>query len=41
VYYSYAFTPWFFLTGDVQYISPPRNNFEDALILGLRANIRF
>ncbi len=41
VYYSYAVTPWFFLTGDVQYISPPRNALEDAFILGLRANIRF
>lgn len=40
-YYSYAVTPWFFLTGDVQYIDPTRRNFEDAFILGLRANIRF
>ena len=41
VYYSYAVTPWFFLTGDVQYIDPPRKSVEDSLILGLRANIRF
>jgi len=41
VYYSYAVTPWFFLTGDVQYIDPPRESVEDSLILGLRANIRF
>jgi porin len=40
-YYSYAVTPWFFFTGDVQYISPPRSTVADALVLGLRANIRF
>ena len=40
-YYSYAVTPWFFLAGDVQYISQPRDKIEDAFILGLRANIRF
>ena len=40
-YYSYAVTPWFFLAGDVQYISQPRDRVGDALILGLRANIRF
>lgn len=41
VYYSYAFTPWFYLTADLQYIRPPRSTFEDAFIAGLRANIRF
>ena len=41
VYYNYAATPWFFLTGDVQYIDPPRKSVEDSLNLGLRANIRF
>ncbi len=40
-YYSYAVTPWFFLTGNVQYVSPPRSTVADALLLGLRANIRF
>lgn len=39
VYYSYAVTPWFHFTGDLQYINPPRE--ENALIAGLRANIRF
>jgi porin len=40
-YYSYAITPWFHLTGDVQYISPANQNFGDALFLGLRAGLRF
>ena len=40
-YYRYAVTPWFFLTGDVQYIDPPRGSVEDPFVLGLRANIRF
>jgi porin len=41
LYYSYAVTPWLFITADVQYILPPRNTFENALIAGLRANLRF
>jgi porin len=41
MYYSYAVTPWFYLTGDLQYISPPRSSVEDAFIVALRANIRF
>ena len=40
VYYSLAVTPWFFITGDLQYIDPARDSVERALILGLRANIR-
>ncbi len=40
-YYSYAVTPWFHLTGDVQYVSPANQSFSDALFLGLRAGIRF
>lgn len=40
-YYSYAVTPWFHLTGDVQYVSPANQDFSDALFLGLRAGIRF
>lgn len=40
-YYSYAITPWFNLTGDVQYVEPANRDFSDALFLGLRAGIRF
>jgi porin len=40
-YYSYAVTPWFFITGDLEYIDPPHNVMENAFIAGLRANIRF
>ena len=40
-YYSYAVTPWFNLTADVQYIAPPRSTTENAFIATLRANIRF
>jgi porin len=41
VYYSYSVTPWFYMTGDFQFIDPPRNVRENAVIAGLRANIRF
>ena len=41
VYYSFAVTPWFFVTGDLEYIAPPRASLENAFIAGLRANIRF
>jgi porin len=41
VYYSYAVTPWFYMTGDLEFIDPPREVRENAVIAGLRANIRF
>ena len=41
IFYSYAVTPWFFLTGDLQYIAPPRESLDNAFIAGLRANVRF
>lgn len=41
VYYSFAVTPWFFVTGDLEYIAPPRTSLENAFIAALRANIRF
>jgi porin len=41
VYYSFAVTPWFFVAGDLEYIAPPRDSVENALIAGLRANIKF
>lgn len=40
-YYSFAVAPWFYLTGDVQYVSPANRDFSEALFLGLRAGIRF
>jgi porin len=40
-YYSFAVTPWFFVTCDLEYVAPPRKSVENALIAGLRANIRF
>ncbi|MCU0535523.1 MAG: carbohydrate porin [Hydrococcus sp. Prado102] len=41
VYYSYAITPWFHLTADLQYIDPANEDSDDALVLGLRSRIRF
>jgi porin len=41
LYYSYAITPWFSLTGDLQYINPANQDSGDALVLGLRTRIRF
>jgi len=40
-YYSYAVTPWFLLTGDLECIDPPLTTIENAFIAGVRANIRF
>ena len=41
VFYSCAVTPWLFVGGDVQYINPASGNFENALVLALRTQIRF
>jgi porin len=41
MYYSRAVTPWFLLTGDIQYVRPATGNSGNNLILGLRTNIRF
>ncbi len=41
VYYSYAVAPWCFVTADVQYIQPPRQSLDNALIAALRLNVRF
>ncbi len=40
LFYSYAVTPWFFVTGDLQYINPASSN-QDAFVVGLRTSIRF
>jgi porin len=41
IFYSYAVTPWFFLTSDLQYISPASGDNQDAFVVGLRTSIRF
>ena len=41
IFYSRAITPWFHLTGDIQYIDPATGDAGKGLILGLRSNIRF
>ncbi|NJK47171.1 carbohydrate porin [Candidatus Gracilibacteria bacterium] len=41
MYYSYAITPWFHLTADLQFIDPANQDSDDALVLGLRSRIRF
>jgi porin len=41
MYYSYAITPWFYLTGDIQFIDPANQDSDEALVLGLRTRIRF
>ncbi len=40
-FYSYAVTPWLHLTGDIQYIDPASGGHDNALVTGLRLNIRF
>ncbi|MEQ1718676.1 MAG: carbohydrate porin [Hyphomicrobium sp.] len=40
-YYNLAVTPWFRVTGDVQYISPVRKDRDDAVFLGLRSQVKF
>jgi porin len=40
-FYSYAVTPWLYLSADLQYIEPPRTGLKNAFVAGVRANIRF
>jgi porin len=40
-FYSVAVTPWFYITGDLQYIDPASGDDQNAFIAALRANIRF
>jgi porin len=40
-FYSVAVTPWFYITGDLQYIDPASGDNQNAFIAALRANIRF
>jgi porin len=41
VFYSYAVTPWLLISPDIQYIKPASGGFDNALVLALRAQIRF
>jgi porin len=40
-YYDYAVTPWLHITADVQRIDPANGDNDNALVAGLRSNIRF
>jgi porin len=41
IFYSYAVTPWFHVTGDVQAVSPAAGANETAVVGGLRARVIF
>jgi porin len=41
VFYNVAVTPWFRITGNVQFIRPAVGNFPDAIYAGLGSYIRF
>ncbi len=40
VFYNYALTPWLHFGPDIQYVRPARDRFDNALIVGLRMQIR-
>jgi porin len=40
-FYSYAVTPWLYVGADIQYIKPATGGDKNALVPGLRAQIRF
>ena len=39
-FYNYAVTPWLYFGPDVQYVRPARGHLDNALIVGLRMQIR-
>jgi porin len=39
--YNLGVTPWFAVTADAQYVKPAFASVDDAVVLGLRALIRF
>jgi porin len=41
IYYSFAITPWFILTADLQIIDPARATFATETIAALRGKITF
>ncbi len=40
-FYNYAVTPWFHISGDIQYINPADGSREHSFVAGLRTNIQF
>jgi len=40
IFYTYAITPWLYISADLQYINPFRERFKNAFIGGLRTQIR-
>ncbi len=40
VYYNWAVTPWLYVGPDIQYINTATGNFDNALVVGLRMQIR-
>ncbi len=41
VFYNYQVSAWFNLTADIQYIDPMKSKNKNALVMGLRTNIKF
>ena len=41
LFYNYSVTPWLYLSPDIQYVKPARGRFDNALVLGLRIQVRF
>ena len=39
-FYNYAVTPWLYFGPDIQYVKPARGRFDNALVVGLRMQIR-
>jgi len=39
-FYNYEVTPWLYFGPDIQYVKPARERFDNALIVGLRMQIR-
>ena len=40
-FYNYSITPWLYLGLDIQYVKPARERFDNALVMGLRMQVRF
>jgi len=41
LFYNYSVTPWLYLGLDIQYVKPARERFDNALVMGLRMQLRF
>ena len=40
-FYNFAVTPWFRITGDVQYVQPAGGSYSDGLFFGIGTYINF